>query len=181
MLLSHAEMQEWNLRDWDKRDEESLSSEPFEWIRGDVDFEWIARIDIKQPDFMFGSQLVYDRDIEAQLEAVRYFGELEKTNTTYCTALTRTLMDDRYFYGVRIAAAQALADCSNEANNFIGLEYLLKAFGELYCFDDSFIPKSNDFSDFRALCCKVHSLEFCVASKIMTVKFPKGYRICCLI
>ena len=130
---------------------------------------------------MFGSQLVYDRDIEAQLEAVRYFGELEKTNTTYCTALTRTLMDDRYFYGVRIAAAQALADCSNEANNFIGLEYLLKAFGELYCFDDSFIPKSNDFSDFRALCCKVHSLEFCVASKIMTVKFPKGYRICCLI
>ncbi|KHC47363.1 transcription initiation factor TFIID subunit 2 [Candida albicans P60002] len=149
VLLSHAEMQEWNLRDWDKRDEESLSSEPFEWIRGDVDFEWIARIDIKQPDFMFGSQLVYDRDIEAQLEAVRYFGELEKTNTTYCTALTRTLMDDRYFYGVRIAAAQALADCSNEANNFIGLEYLLKAFGELYCFDDSFIPKSNDFSDFR--------------------------------
>lgn len=149
VLVSAAEMQEWNLRDWDKRDEESLSSEPFEWIRGDVDFEWIARIDIKQPDFMFGSQLVYDRDIEAQLEAVRYFGELEKTNVTYCTALTRTLMDERYFYGVRIAAAQALADCCSEANNFIGLEYLLKAFGELYCFDGSFIPKSNDFSDFR--------------------------------
>ncbi|RCK67678.1 Transcription initiation factor TFIID subunit 2 [Candida viswanathii] len=150
VLSSHLEMQKWDLKDWAKRDEESLSSEPFEWIRGDVDLEWIARIDIKQPDFMFGSQLIYDRDIEAQLEAIRYFGELEKTNKVYCTALVRTLMDDRYFYGVRIAAAQALADCSNEGNDFIGAGYLLKAYKHLYCFPDSTIPRSNDFGDFRS-------------------------------
>ena len=150
VLMSPLEMQKWNLKDWDKRDEESLSSEPFEWIRGDVDLEWIARIDIKQPDFMFGSQLIYDRDIEAQLEAVRYFGELEKTNKTYCTALVRTLMDERYFYGVRIAAAQALASCSNEGNGFIGTDYLIQAFRGLYCFPGSMIPRSNDFSDFRS-------------------------------
>lgn len=150
VLTTPFEMQQWNLKDWNKRDEESLSSEPFEWIRGDVDLEWIARIDIKQPDFMFGSQLIYDRDIEAQLEAVRYFGELEKTNIVYCTTLVRTLMDERYFYGVRIAAAQALAGCSNEGNNFIGTDYLLQAFRSLYCFPGSIIPRSNDFSDFRS-------------------------------
>ncbi|KAL6454215.1 TAF2 Transcription initiation factor TFIID subunit 2 [Candida maltosa Xu316] len=150
VLSSESEMVEWNLKNWSKRDEESLSSEPFEWIRGDVDFEWIARIEVKQPDFMFGSQLIYDRDIEAQLEAVRYFGELEKTNAVYCTVLLRTLMDVRYFYGVRIAAADALASCSNEANNFIGVDYLLKAYTVLYCFPGSTVPKSNDFNDFRS-------------------------------
>ncbi|KAI5956915.1 taf2 [Candida jiufengensis] len=150
ILTTDDEKQKWNFQDWNKRDEESLASEPFEWIRADVDFEWIAKIDILQPDFMFGSQLIFDRDVEAQCDAIRYFGEIEKPSIVYCTALVRTILDERYFYGVRIAAAEALATSSNGPNDFIGVKYLIKAYRELFCFPDSTIPKSNDFNDFRS-------------------------------
>ncbi|KAI5959228.1 taf2 [Candida theae] len=150
ILTSDEDMRRWGLQNWESRDEESLSSEPFEWIRGDIDFEWIAKIDVLQPDFMFGSQLVYDRDVGAQYDALRYFGNFEKPSVIYCTALVRTLLDERYFYRLRIAAAQALASCSNAANDFLGMKYLIRAYKHLYCFPDSSIPKSNDFSDFRS-------------------------------
>ncbi|KAI5963134.1 taf2 [Candida pseudojiufengensis] len=150
VLTKDQEMQRWELRDWDKRDEDSLASEPFEWIRGDVDCEWIAKVDVLQPDFMFGSQLVYDRDVEAQIDAIRYLGEIEKPSIVYCTALVRTIMDERYFYGVRIAAAESLTNHSNESNDFIGVKYLIRAYKQLYCFPDSTIPKSNDFNDFKS-------------------------------
>ncbi|CAK9686662.1 hypothetical protein FOB58_005312 [Candida parapsilosis] len=150
ILTTEEEKRTWYLRDWESRDEDSLSTEPFEWIRGDIDFEWIAKIEVLQPDFMYGSQLVYDRDVEAQFDALRYFGNLEKPSIIYCTALVRTLLDERYFYRIRIAAAEALASCSNESNNYIGMKYLIKAYKYMYCFPDSSIPKSNDFGDFRS-------------------------------
>ena len=150
ILTSEKDKRMWELQNWESRDEESLSAEPFEWIRGDIDFEWIAKIEVLQPDFMFGSQLVYDRDVEAQVDALRYFGNIEKPSVIYCTALVRTLLDERYFYRIRIAAAQALASCSNAANGFIGMKYLIRAYKYLYCFPDSSIPKSNDFSDFKS-------------------------------
>ncbi|EGW30518.1 uncharacterized protein SPAPADRAFT_157654 [Spathaspora passalidarum NRRL Y-27907] len=149
VLTSPADMSSWGLSEFEKRDEEMMFNDPFEWIRVDVDYEWIAVIDIKQPDYMFAAQLCHDRDIEAQLESVRYFRGLDKPSVVHCTVLVRTLMDDRYFYGVRIAAAEALAKFSNSSNNFIGLGYLLRAYKELFCFRGSTIPKSNDFADFR--------------------------------
>lgn len=149
VLQSEQEMQDWNLADWPKRDEEFL--DPFEWIRVDTDFEWIARFNVKQPDYMFGAQLQQDRDIEAQIAAIEYFGSQEKPNTIYCTLLLRTLMDSRYFYGVRIAAAKSLAIISKSNNNFAGLGYLIRAFKELYCFENSSVPFSNSFDDFGKL------------------------------
>ncbi|CUM50969.1 unnamed protein product [Debaryomyces fabryi] len=149
VLTTPEEMDEWGLNEWVKRDEDMLYNDAFEWIRVDADYEWIAQINVKQPDYMFGSQLQYDRDVEAQYEAVRYFGDREKPNTLYCTALTRTVMDDRYYYGLRIAAAQALADISKPDNNFIGIGYLIKIFKELFCFPGSSIPLSNDFNNFN--------------------------------
>lgn len=146
ILDSDKDMSEWNFEEWPKRDEELL--DPFEWLRVDTDFEWIARFNVKQPDYMFGSQLQQDRDIEAQIAAIEYFGNQAKPSTIYCTALTRTLMDDRYFYGVRIAAARALAELSRASNGFAGLNYLIMAFKKLFCFEDSTIPKSNYFDDF---------------------------------
>lgn len=149
ILTTPEEMDEWGLNEWVKHEEDMLYNDAFEWIRVDADYEWIAQINVKQPDYMFGSQLQYDRDVEAQYEAVRYFGDREKPNTLYCTALTRTVMDDRYYYGLRIAAAQALADISKPDNNFIGIGYLIKIFKELYCFPGSSIPLSNDFNNFN--------------------------------
>ncbi|CCG24484.1 Tsm1 transcription initiation factor TFIID subunit [Candida orthopsilosis Co 90-125] len=149
ILISEEDKRKWELQDWESRDEDSLGAEPFEWIRGDIDFEWIAKIEVLQPDFMYGSQLVYDRDVEAQFDALRYFGNLEKPSVIYCTALVRTFLDERYFYRIRIAAAEALATCSNASNDFIGMKYLIKAYKHLYCFPDSSIPKANDFNDFK--------------------------------
>lgn len=146
ILQSEAEMQKWNLADWPKRDEEFL--DPFEWIRVDTDHEWIAQFNVKQPDYMFGSQLQQDRDIEAQIAAIEYFGNQEKPTVVYCTMLLRTLMDSRYFYGVRIAAAKALGGISKSANNFAGIGYLIRAFKELFCFENSLVPVSNSFDDF---------------------------------
>ena len=148
VLESEKEMEEWNLADWAKVDDDPMNIEAFEWIRVDVDFEWIARFDVKQPDYMFGSQLQHDRDVEAQFDAVRYLGNIEKPSTIHCTALTRTVVDERYYYGVRIAAAEALANFSNSVTNFIGVPYLVKIYRELYCFPGSSIPLSNDFNDF---------------------------------
>lgn len=149
ILNSEKDLKNWNFEEWPKRDEEFL--DPFEWIRVDTDFEWIAKFNVKQPDYMFGSQLQQDRDIEAQIAAIEYFGNQEKPNAIYCTALTRTLMDQRYFYGVRIAAAKALAEFSRPSNGFAGLNYLVMAFKKLFCFDDSLVPKSNSFEDFGRL------------------------------
>lgn len=146
VLQTEAEMQKWNLADWPKRDEEFL--DPFEWIRVDTDFEWIAQFNVKQPDYMFGSQLQQDRDIEAQIAAIEYFGNQEKPTVVYCTMLLRTLVDSRYFYGVRIAAAKALSEISKSANNFVGISYLIRAFKELFCFENSLVPVSNSFDDF---------------------------------
>lgn len=146
ILQSEADMKQWNFAEWPKRDEEF--TDPYEWIRVDTDFEWIARVNVRQPDYMFGSQLQQDRDVEAQYEAIRFFSLQEKPNEIYCTALTRTLLDERYYYGVRIAAAQALADFSKPSVKFIGLNYLLKAFRKLFCFEGSDIPVANSFDDF---------------------------------
>ncbi|OBA19627.1 hypothetical protein METBIDRAFT_79629 [Metschnikowia bicuspidata var. bicuspidata NRRL YB-4993] len=146
ILQDEKDLSKWRFEEWPKRDEEFL--DPFEWLRVDTDFEWIATFNLKQPDYMFGSQLQQDRDIEAQIAACEYFGFQEKPLMVHCTMLTRTLMDRRYFYGVRIAAAKALANLSRSGNNFFGLEYLIQAFKSLYCFENSMIPKSNNFQDF---------------------------------
>lgn len=146
VLEKTEEAKEWKFEEWPKRDEELL--DPFEWLRVDTDFEWIATFDIKQPDYMFGAQLQQDRDIEAQIAAINYFGLQEKPSAIYCTMLTRTLVDSRYFYGVRMAAAQALALFSTPRNLFVGRFYLLKAFRLLFCFKDSYVPMSNSFEDF---------------------------------
>ena len=62
----------------------------------------------------------------------------------------RTLMDHRYFHGIRVAAADVLTRCARDETNWIGLFHLEKAFQELFCYRDSPMPRRNDFSD-RAL------------------------------
>ena len=61
-------MRNWKLRDWSKEQEDRMSQESYEWIRMDADFEWLCKIRIQMPDYMFLSQLQQDRDVVAQLE-----------------------------------------------------------------------------------------------------------------
>jgi transcription initiation factor TFIID subunit 2 len=65
------------------------------------------------------------------------------------TVLIRTVMDERYFYGVRMAAVNALTRCATPELDYIGQFHLLKAFQSLFCFENSSMTRSNDFSDQR--------------------------------
>lgn len=147
VLQSDQQMEEWKLEDWTKEEEEKMMNEAFEWIRVDTDFEWICLLYINQPDYMFASQLQQDRDVVAQHDAVRYFGSL-KPSRLYSSILVKTLMDKRYYYGIRVEAAHQLAKCGIEDLNFIGKFHLVKAFQTLFCFENSTIPAANNFSDF---------------------------------
>lgn len=147
VYLSEADMKEWDFAEFEKNDDENIYNDTFEWMRVDADSEWIAKVNINQSDQMFASQLQYDRDVEAQYDAISFFGDRERPTNIHCTVLTRTLLDDRYYYGIRIAAAKALAKFSKEDNNFMGLKYLLKAYKEMFCYPNSEIPLANDFSN----------------------------------
>lgn len=69
VLQSEEEIREWKLTEWSKEDEDRMSQESYEWIRMDADFEWICKMSITMPGYMYLSQLQQDRDIVAQLEA----------------------------------------------------------------------------------------------------------------
>lgn len=58
-------------------------------------------------------------------------------------------MDSRYFYGVRVKAAEALVNSAIADLDFVGLFHLQKAFQRLFCFENSPMTRPNDFSDLR--------------------------------
>ncbi|CDK26927.1 unnamed protein product [Kuraishia capsulata CBS 1993] len=164
ILSSQKEMAEWGLQGFTEEEMEARSGEAFEWIRADADFEWLCRIYVNQPDYMYQSQLNQDRDVEAQLDSVRFFSNALKPSSFYFTALLRTLLDSRYYFGVRIEAAFGLAKLSNQENGFKGLKYLLVVFKTLFCYDTKvsakdaldqialgLLPLPNDFSNFEDL------------------------------
>ena len=70
-----------------------------------------------------------------------------KPHPLLSTIFTRTLMDRRYFHGIRTAAALALRVHARQELDWIGLYHLEKAFQELFCFPDSQMPRPNDFSE----------------------------------
>ena len=68
VLQSEDEVKEWRLTDWSKDDEDRMGQESYEWIRMDADFEWIGKIQLIMPVYMYVSQLQQDRDVVAQYE-----------------------------------------------------------------------------------------------------------------
>lgn len=148
ILQSEDDVRKWGLVDWTKEEEDKMMNEAFEWIRVDADLEWICKVYINQPDYMFLSQLQQDRDVEAQYESIKYFADSPNPKQVYSTILLRTLMDTRYYYGIRVEAAVALQKYAKEDLKNIGLMHLVRAFQVDFGFDtESFIPLPNDFSD----------------------------------
>jgi len=74
VLQSEEEVKQWKLQDWSKEDDERMSQESYEWIRMDADFEWICKMSLSMPGYMWVSQLQQDRDVVAQLEVSLTFG-----------------------------------------------------------------------------------------------------------
>lgn len=148
-LQSDEEVRDWKITEWTPEDEERMNAESYEWIRLDADFEWIARIEMTMPGYMYSSQVQQDRDVVAQLDAIRAIA-VYGSQSLVSSILVRTLMDRRYFHGIRTVAAQGLVKHATEDVDWIGLFHLKKAFEELFCVTDSnghSMTRPNDFSD----------------------------------
>ena len=155
VLTSEEEQKEWRLVNVGAEQDKILETASYEWIRVDKDFEWIANTTFHpggtpgELELMYIMQLQGDNDVVAHLEAIQRLSQLNPTQLLSSVFL-RTLMDSRYFYGVRVEAARALVMCANEQLNQIGLFHLKKAFETLFCFEgNAGMTKPNDFADLR--------------------------------
>ncbi|KAG8623632.1 hypothetical protein KVT40_008608 [Elsinoe batatas] len=168
-LQSEQEVKDWFLVDWTEQQENQMGQESYEWIRMDADFEWIGRMNLNMPIYMYVSQLQQDRDVVAQFESVQRIMQQEP-HPMGSTILIRTLMDRRYFHGIRTTAAMGLTRLAVPAIKYLGLFHLDKAFSELYCFPDNpTMPRPNDFSD------RASYLVQCTIPRAMAiVRDPEG-------
>jgi len=147
VLQAQEEVKEWGLVDWDPEIEQRMDQESYEWIRMDADFEWICEMGINMPAYMYVSQLQQDRDVVAQQDSLLYLGKAT-AHPLVSTFLTRTLMDGRYFHGIRTMAADLLAKHATEGTNWVGLKHLEMAFRTFFCQNGSqSMARSNDFSN----------------------------------
>lgn len=153
-VMQHPdEMEEWDFRDWDEETEARMDQESYEWIRMDADFEWICEIQTNLQAYMYASQLQQDRDVVAQQDSMLFLHRsFSKTgpHPLVSTILTRTLLDPRYYFGIRIMAAEELPrHAAQNPVNWIGLRHLLKTFQHFFCQPGTYTPLPNDFSDKR--------------------------------
>lgn len=185
VLQSEEEVVDWRLHDWPKEEEERMSQESYEWIRMDADFEWICKMHINMPAYMYISQLQQDRDVVAQLEVLhirtsRFWQythtsqslqwiALQREHWLISTFLTRTIMDRRYFHGIRTQATSILPKCAKEELSWIGLYHLHKIFQELYCAPKSPVTRPNDFSDRAA-----YLVQTAIPKAVSTIKDANG-------
>ncbi|KAG5767148.1 hypothetical protein H9Q72_004817 [Fusarium xylarioides] len=147
VLQTPDEQAQWELIDWDPETERKMDQESYEWIRVDADFEWSFDMKRTLEPYMYVSQLQQDRDVVAQQDAMLYLthGPLHPIASGF---LTRTLVDRRYFHGIRTMAAEALPRQANIKDlSMLGLRQLMKAFSEMFCHKGTNQPKPNDFSD----------------------------------
>jgi transcription initiation factor TFIID subunit 2 len=155
VLTGEEEVKAWNLVGLSVDHDKILEAASYEWIRVDKDFEWIANTTfhpggtIGELELMYIMQLQGDNDVVAHLEAIQRLMQLNPTHLL-SSVFVRTLMDSRYFYGVRVLAAHALKICAIEQVGYVGLFHLKKAFQTLFCYEgNTDMTKPNDFADLR--------------------------------
>ena len=176
VLTSTEDIAEWRLTGYDTNQESAMESSSYEWIRIDKDFEWIANVGFhtgstNETDFMHILQLQGDNDVVAHLEAIQRLAALTPSRLL-SSVFVRTLMDDRYFYGVRVEAAKALMFCATADLDFIGLYHLQKAFEKLFCFEGSPMTRPNDFSDLRLYMIRCAIVEYMAQIRDANGKAP---------
>ncbi|KAI3340622.1 hypothetical protein F4824DRAFT_395748 [Ustulina deusta] len=153
-IMQHPDdVEEWGFRDWDEETEAKMDQESYEWIRMDADFEWICEMKTNLPAYMYASQLQQDRDVAAQQDSMLFLKQSFAKSGAHplvSTILARTLLDPRYFYGIRLMAAEELPrHAVQEQVDWIGLRHLQKAFQHFFCYPESTTPRPNNFSDKR--------------------------------
>ena len=93
----------------------------------------------------------------------------QREHALISSIFVRTLMDSRYFYGIRVVAAQALAKHAKEEVDWLGLFHLDKAFQALFCLPGSQMTRSNDFSDRAA-----YTLQLVIPEAISKIRDNDG-------
>jgi transcription initiation factor TFIID subunit 2 len=173
VLQSAHEIADWQLAEWDPDTISKMEAESFEWIRMDADFEWLCRMDFGMPSYMYVSQLQQDRDVVAQQDSMLFLKNSAPIHPLVSAILVRTLVDRRYFHGIRTMAAEALSRQAVEYvgtfTNMPGLYHLEKAFQEFFCYPDSQTPKSNDFSDRSA-----YLIQSAIPKAMAKIRLPNG-------
>jgi transcription initiation factor TFIID subunit 2 len=149
VLQTEQDVGEWDLKDWDKDTEARMDSESYEWIRIDADFEWLCDLTLQVPAYMQISQLQQDRDVVAQQQSMLFLASATP-HALVATFCIRTLMDTRYFHGIRTMAANILKKHACEPARWSGLNHLMRAYQEFFCYEGTKMPRSNDFSDKRS-------------------------------
>lgn len=147
VLQSPDDLRDWELIEWDPETERKMDQESYEWIRIDADLEWACDMKRNLEPYMYVSQLQQDRDVVAQQDAMLYLGQ-GPLHPIASGFLVRTLVDRRYFHGIRTMAARALTRQANIKDiPMLGLRQLLRAFREMFCYNQTNQPYPNDFSD----------------------------------
>lgn len=65
---SKDERLRWRVEDWTEEEDQLISQSVFEWIRLDVEGEWICDFDLEMKEYMWIEQLQRDKDVVAQME-----------------------------------------------------------------------------------------------------------------
>ncbi|KAG5920723.1 hypothetical protein E4U42_006084 [Claviceps africana] len=147
VLQGPDDLRDWELIEWDPETERKMDQESYEWIRVDADFEWACDMRRNLEPYMYVSQLQQDRDVVAQQDAMLYLtqGPLHPIASGF---LVRTLIDRRYFHGIRTMAAEALPRQANIKDiPLLGLRQLMRAFRVMFCYEQTNQPHPNDFTD----------------------------------
>ncbi|TQN67082.1 Transcription initiation factor TFIID subunit 2 [Colletotrichum shisoi] len=146
VLTNPEDMRKWEFSEWEPEIEKAMDQESYEWIRMDADFEWACEMKTNLQSYMYVSQLQQDRDVVAQQDSMLYLRK-SPPHPLVSTFLTRTLVDRRYFHGIRTMAADMLYHHATEKVAMAGMTHLLKAFTELFCYPNTATPRPNDFTD----------------------------------
>ncbi|EKD18205.1 TATA-binding protein associated factor Taf2 [Drepanopeziza brunnea f. sp. 'multigermtubi' MB_m1] len=167
--IQGPDMEEWGVIEWDAENLAKMELESYEWIRVDADFEWICEKQFSQmPAYMYVSQLQQDRDVVAQQDSMLYLKNMQ-AHKLVATFLTRTLMDTRYFHGIRSMAAEALNIHASPAVQWVGMKQLEKAYVEFYAYAKDKTPRPNDFSDKRA-----YTVEMSIIKSLAKIRDSNG-------
>ncbi|KAI0882217.1 uncharacterized protein GGS22DRAFT_49209 [Annulohypoxylon maeteangense] len=179
-VMQHPdEMEAWDFREWDDETETKMDQESYEWIRMDADFEWICEIQTNMPAYMYASQLQQDRDVVAQQDSMCYLHRAFSnigTHPLMATILARTVLDARYYYGIRLMAIDELPNhATTEATNW-GLKHLLQTYKHFFYDPKTKDPLPNDFSDKRQYWVQCAIIEAIARIRGEDGKCPKEVR-----
>lgn len=134
--------------------EEQVDMKSIEFIRFDPDMDWLCVKIYSQQDFQWTSQLMGDKDVIAQYEAIEALGNMPSQATAM--TLAKVIPEIKLNYHVRVAATLALAKCAvPEHLDWLGVKLLIRWYRDMFCFNipdpripggNAMIPRGNDFS-----------------------------------